>query len=208
MSDLASLKAFGTELGLTGSELAAFIEKQQQVARDERARERDRDKEIEVEKLKAVQREKDREHEFKLAELQASSGTPVQPSCRSCKDTLKPPVFNDGEDVSAYIIRFERIAALLKWDKQTHWPVQLGSLLKGRALSIYSSLPPAITDNYESLKAALLKGFRQTPDHFRQKFRTARISPDENYAQFATHLSRLFDYWLESETRGDSYESL
>ena len=65
----------------------------------------------------------------------------------------KLPVFLDGNDIVSFIIRFERIAALLKLTTESY-AVRMGCLLSGKALKIDAALSPETTDDYNSLKTA------------------------------------------------------
>ena len=202
MSDLSleSLRAIGSELGYKESSLASFIKEQQDKARDEREKARE-------------ERAKEREHELAVLQLRVQAGTEsseqseASSSCQLQNNSVKLPYFNDGEDISAYLMRFERLAVLMNI-KPEHYAIHLGSLLKGKALKIYSTLNPATTSNFNLLKDALLKAFKQTPDHYRKQFRRARISNDETYTQFSANLGVLLDYWLESSKVEQTYESL
>ena len=62
----------------------------------------------------------------------------------------KLPVLRDGEDISSFLVRFERIADLLMVQRDT-FCVRLGSALSGKALDIYASLPPETTADYDRL---------------------------------------------------------
>ena len=119
----------------------------------------------------------------------------------------KLPQFTDGEDISAYLVRFERIAQLLNINED-RFALLLGTLLTGKALNIYASLSSDITDDYQSLKEALLTGFRKTPEGFRTEFRSMRLKSGETYAQFAVQLGRIFDFWIESCQLDKTYENL
>nr|XP_027232840.1 uncharacterized protein LOC113824300 [Penaeus vannamei] len=74
-------------------------------------------------------------------------------------DIAHLPVFKDGEDITSYLIRFERIANLLNFKEETY-AIRLGSLLTGKAVDIYTSLPPETTADYQLLKKALLRDLR------------------------------------------------
>lgn len=194
MSDIpsaADLRAEAGKLGLKGSEVLDFVNQQQSLYRDERAAERN----AQSEALKAQERGKERAHEVRLLELRATTNSDVD----YLDSTLRPklPMFNDNDDITAYLIRFERIASLLKLNKPTY-AVRLGSLLGGRALKKYAALSPAVTGDYDSLKKALLDGFNKTPESYREQFRTMRIGQNETYQQFATQLNRVLDFWFES----------
>lgn len=206
-SDFDKFKAAGTSLGLKGNDLLDFITAQQVLKKDEDACIRE-----DRARARSVERET-RLHEAKLAEinlekLKLESGQNVPISAVShCDHGSKPQPYRDGEDITSYLIRFERIAEMLKWNK-VDYAVKLGLLLQGQALKIYASLSPDITNSYESLKSALLEAFRCNNDQYRKEFRNARISPHENYTQFLISLSRMFDFWVKSLDVKTDYESL
>ena len=99
----------------------------------------------------ALERERDkaREHEIRVLELTNSKGNFVQ-SMADAAMRPKLPVFKDGDDIVSFIIRFERIAALLKLAPESY-AVRMDSLLSGKALKIYAALSPEMTDDYTSL---------------------------------------------------------
>ena len=119
----------------------------------------------------------------------------------------KLPVFKDGDDIVSFIIRFERIATLLKLTPESY-AVRMGSLLSGKALKIYAAPSPEKTDDYTSLKAALLSGFNKTPESYRDDFRSARIGSSDTYQQFAVQLGRLFDHWFDSSGIPRNFDDL
>ena len=110
---------------------------------------------------------------------------------------LKLPVFKDGVDIVSFIIRFKRVAALLKLTPESY-AVRMGSLLSGKTLKIYAALSPETTDDYNSLKAVLLNGFNKIPESYRDEFRSARVGSSDTYQQFSVQLGRLFDHWFDS----------
>ena len=203
MSSLGELKALGESLGLEGEKLANFVLAQQNIAREERAHEREERAAV----LASEERAAARAHELELARIQASAPqadtTPAAVAWRQ----PRLPVFTDQEDISAYLVRFERLAVLNNIDV-SEYSVRLSTLLSGKALEIYASLPVEVTDNYESLKTALLAGFNKTPEFYRTEFRTLKIGPDENFGQFSAKLSRLLDFWVSSRKVEKNYESL
>ena len=119
----------------------------------------------------------------------------------------KLPLYRDGDDISSFLVRFERIAELLNLDRNSY-AVRLGTLLTGKAVSIYASLPLDVIKSYDLLKNALLTGFNKTPESYRLQFRSLKISPGETYEQFCAHLGRCFDNWLTSHSIDKSFESL
>ena len=168
------------------AERAARAEEAERVARAAeaeaeraaRAEEREDEIECEVRAADALEREK----ELKVLELTKKDRN----SHESLNDAAMPPKFpqfKDGDDIVSNIIRFERIASLLKLDPNSY-AVRIGGLLSGKALKIYAALSPEITDDYQSLKSALLSGFNKTTDSYRDDFKAARISSGETCQQF------------------------
>lgn len=54
------------------------------------------------------------------------------------------PVFYVCEDISIYLIRFERLADLMNMKKEGY-AVKLGGLWEGKAVAVCASLSPMIT---------------------------------------------------------------
>jgi len=75
--------------------------------------------------------------------------------------------------MDSFLHRFEVYADSQRWSKG-QWAVYLSALLKGKALEVYSRLPVKDAQDYEILKAALLKRFNLTEEGFKQKFKPAR----------------------------------
>jgi len=71
----------------------------------------------------------------------------------------KMPYFDEERDfMDSYLCRFERFAETQKW-KREYWAMYLSALLKGRALDVYSRMPPEQAGDYDRLKDALLAIF-------------------------------------------------
>ena len=119
--------------------------------------------EIELEKLK---------HSFEMKHLELMGQLEVQRA--SFKTELekqkseklayardpKLPYFEESKDkMDSYLSRFKKYATGNKWDKNV-WAAYLGALLKGRALDVYDRLSTEDAADYEKLKDALLKIFR------------------------------------------------
>ena len=81
-------------------------------------------------------------------------------------------------------------------------------MLMAKALKIYAVLSPKITDDYQSLKSALLSGFNKTTDSYRDNFKAVRIGSGETYQQFVVQLGHLFDHWFYSCGIPKSFEDL
>ena len=144
--DADKIAQLGETLGITGKELLEFIREENNKAREERALDR---------------AEKQAEREHQLAQSNRVSQVP-EPSLGNLK--LLP--YKEGDDISAYFTRFERIAAIYKWN-DSHMALQLGSLLEDRALSIYSTLDIETTASYDKLKPFLLSAYKLNEETYR-----------------------------------------
>ena len=233
MSNLIEeLKREAELLGLEGGDVLTYVREKDKIARDERAEEREAEKmrlslelerarvsagleldrtkvsaDLELAKVSADLELARMQHELSLA--QVSAGNVTGQASLSVDRINKPrlPVYRDGEDITSFLVRFERIAELLNLNRST-WAIHLGTLLSGRAVEIYASLTDTVTADFDSLKKSLLSGFNKTPETYRQEFRNLRIKPDQTYEQFSTQLGRHFDLLLESRDTDKSYEGV
>jgi len=71
------------------------------------------------------------------------------------------------------------------------------ALLNGRALDVYSMLPVKQANNYDQLKAALLKRYQLSADGFKRRFRSAKPEPGETPTQFLTRIDNYLQRWIE-----------
>ena len=94
------------------------------------------ERDFQLEKLKIE--EKERYFNLEKLKIENSTDTTI-PHSSHCHDFTKPQSFKDGEDITAYFIRFERIAEMLQWTPDT-WAIKIATLLQGQALEIYFSL--------------------------------------------------------------------
>ena len=54
------------------------------------------------------------------------------------------------------------------------WSTHLSALLKGRALDVYALMSVSKVNDYDELKAALLRRYDMTEEGFKRKFRSCR----------------------------------
>ncbi|XP_042870472.1 uncharacterized protein LOC122252196 [Penaeus japonicus] len=128
----------------------------------------------------AIEAEKQRSHELALANLKLEN----MDIGRSNENYpgLRLPNFQDGKDeIDDFLKHFERMANLQKWEYSSYY-VYLGSLLSGKALKVYVSLPDEILTDYVKLKESLLKAYSVDSDSYRKKFREseAKVDLDES----------------------------
>lgn len=120
----------------------------------------------------------------------------------------KLPMFIEGkDDLDAYLERFERYARSQKWHID-NWGINLSSLLTGKALVVYSTLPTVEANDYNKLKTAILKKYNLTESGFRYKFKTARPESNETATQYMTRLSNYLMRWTDLAGVGKNYKSI
>ena len=188
----------GERMKLSGAELVEFVDKKEReyLEREERAYQRDKERQIRQMEDEA-QRRRDEMDLLRLkTEMKATVDT--KPTVETAK-SLRPklPKFEDGkDDMDAYIERFERFAKTQNWDEST-WAVSLSSLLTGKGLEAYTSMPAEQANDYQALKNAVLKRYQLTEEGFRQKFRDEKPEAGETVYQFVARITRYFKRWVE-----------
>ena len=138
--------------------------------------------------------------------LKIHAATEVSKSEMGSK-SLRPklPKFEEQkDDMDAYIERFARSQG---WREDT-WAVSLSSLLTGKGLEVYTSMPPEQADDYPALKKAVLKHYQLTEKGFRLKFRVSKPEQGETVFQFMARLVRYFSRWAEMAEVDGTFESL
>ena len=152
-----------------------------QIAQTEAAKEQAK---IEAEKELAL-----KELELKAQQSQASTSPAATPPPRN-KDAKSPklPSFIDEKDeLDSYLLRFERFAENVSWEKDT-WAIKLSALLTGRAMDVYTRMSDADASDYGKLKKALLTRYNYTEDGYRKRFREATPETEETPDQFVIRL--------------------
>jgi len=141
-----------------------------ELEREERARQfefdkQEREMQMEYEKHKHGMEKSDlqakiREQEARTIEegrRQSEMNGDEVPIGRAVGKVPKMPYFDEERDfMDSYLGRFERFAETQKW-KREHWAMYLSALLTGRALDVYSRMPPEQAGDHDRLKDALLK---------------------------------------------------
>ena len=120
----------------------------------------------------------------------------------------KLPLFNEDRDqLDMYLQRFERYAVVQNWNRE-EWAFNLSSLLTGKALNVYSSIPIEDAHDYVTLKRALLKAYNLTEDGYKQKFRSSKPESCETATQFIARLKGYLVKWLDSANVDRSFEAI
>jgi len=141
-----------------------------------------------------------RQQEARITEVgrrQSERNGDEVPIGRSVCKVPKMPYFDEERDfMDSYLGRFERFAETQKW-KREHLAMYLSALLKGRALDVYSRMPPQQAGDYDRLKDALLKRYLLSADGFKKRFRSAKPELGDTLAQFLTRLDNYLERWIE-----------
>ena len=222
MEDIKNYIELGKGMGLTGTDLAAFVDKResmvrdaerekQKIEREERAREREermKEKEFAEQEKQALFKLELVEKEIELAKVNATKTDPKTKSTDVKVKIPKLPSFADGKDnMDSYLKRFERFATNAKWPKE-EWATNLSTLLQGKALDVYSRLSSTEALDYDKLCDALLKRYQLTEEGFRQKFRTSKQEVGETAGQFVVRLTNYLSRWMELGKVDETYEGL
>ena len=184
---------------------------EERIARDLRVKERElhiKEQELEAEKQNRELERKRLELEQKRLEISGSgSGSGSTSADSSVIKMPKMPAYTDGDDITAYLIRFENLATLSSWPIDT-WATRLALLFSGTSLNVYSTLPDDVIHDYAKLKSAILLAFKKTQDQYRKEFRYLKMSNTQNFSQYLTDMYRHFDYWMESAGISQTYGDL
>ena len=217
--DVAELLKLAQATNMTATELREMMdsiaERNERAAqREERrlAMEREeKEKEREEKEKERVEREKERAHQLELASLKNEK--PTQNPGSESEDELprgyrpKIPPFADSDEMDAYLQRFERLASLYRW-KDSDYAIYLGTLLRGKALKVYVSLPPEVSEDYQELKKALLLAYHVDANSYRRKFKEGRVGDNESYVQLALRMEQYLDRWVTLNKIDKSYDAL
>lgn len=219
--EMERLIQMALQLGKSKPDALAWAEVtwEKQCERDKQVRAHERDSRAMEREIKKIEfdtlgKNKDRELALREQELElkkrelnliesgvmpSPNSVPTQPTVANTSPDLKLklPMFKDGDDIFAFLFRFEHMMELTKVpdaDRSIH----LGSLLTGKALNIYSTASLSTIKDYYMLKHILLRGFSRTPDNLRAEFKKMTPGPNESYTQYWTLLRRAYLLWLES----------
>ena len=106
----------------------------------------------------------------------------------------KMPVYQMGEDIENYLLRFERMAKTWQWPRG-QWACRLIPLLTGKTLEAYTAMDEDKADSYQDLREALLDKFDIFPETYRQRFQATSGPPGE------TPMEALYRTWMWPERR-------
>uniref|UniRef100_A0A8D0L395 SCAN box domain-containing protein n=1 Tax=Sphenodon punctatus TaxID=8508 RepID=A0A8D0L395_SPHPU len=114
---------------------------------------------------------------------------------------LQVPTLQPGDDITAYLATFERVAGACQWPRG-EWVSRLVPALSGSAWQAYSSLEARDRGDYGKVKAAILRGDAAgSTETQRQRFRQFRYQETAGPGEACSRLWELCCRWLKPESR-------
>nr|XP_060616305.1 zinc finger and SCAN domain-containing protein 12-like isoform X2 [Anolis sagrei ordinatus] len=104
------------------------------------------------------------------------------------------------EDTRDFLASFERVAEACHWPKE-EWTTRLLPALNGEAKEAFLNLDDENREDYEKVKAALLRGDAIIREKDRQRFRGFRCLEAEGLKEGYRQLQELCRRWLKVERR-------
>lgn len=108
-----------------------------------------------------------------------------------------------GDDLEAFLLEYECAVESSQLPKDK-WATQLLPFLAGEARDICQSLLPGITDDYDSLKDAILSRMGVTEESCRKKFRSLTFTTGVKPRTVANRLRDWGKRWLKPESRSSA----
>ena len=128
----------------------------------------------------------------------ASSPGPNRISNKDDFDLVKQqralPTFDENEPDEFFQL-FEKVAINLKWPK-TQWPSLVQTALIGKGRTKYLSLSIAQCQDYEIVKAEILKAYEVTAEFYHAKFRQCRKDQNMSFTDFGHVICKYLNKWL------------
>ncbi|GBO27425.1 hypothetical protein AVEN_269406-1 [Araneus ventricosus] len=176
--------------------------------------------EIELRKQEYEERKRKDEMEFELQKIRlGAEGRSLNSNSVANQNVnsthIKPRLeihhlmqkFNSDEnDISLYLIMFERLAKQAEILENT-WVTHLLSLLPYDVAQLIAREPDVIANDYNEVKKILLKRYKLTPKKFRQKFFMHNKNLGSTWKNFAFELRSFFNEWVNG-VKADSFEKL
>ncbi|KAH6922671.1 hypothetical protein HPB50_017573 [Hyalomma asiaticum] len=136
--------------------------------------------------------------EAKCASSVREENAEIQADARlSMRDLLQP--YKMSEDIALFLVNFERTCARVGFDRAT-WPQKLlTTVLPCEEADTLARLPETDADDYNKIKAALLKKFRLSAEAFSRRFRDAQKTTSETFQEFAFNMKADLVEWLKGE---------
>ncbi|XP_072006274.1 uncharacterized protein [Engystomops pustulosus] len=186
----------------------AAAAREERAAREKERAAAEREKEraaAEREERAAAERQADREFRLEMARIERGINS-VQPQSQDV-DPKRPrqerfPVLDKDGDLDIFLRSFEKTCRQYHLPRE-QWAQYLSPGLRGKALEVFADLPLELDEDYDAIKAALIKKYNLTPEVYRKKFRSVKRETTDSYADTVGNLRTTFLQW----TRGLSVNS-
>ncbi|KAK3744793.1 hypothetical protein QZH41_014780 [Actinostola sp. cb2023] len=167
--------------GSDGKELQAFVyEREKQFfEREERALRREKDQyemKLKLQEQEALLKREADEREMLILKFKLEAEGQHKDTKMKAPRPKLAPFHEENDDIHAFLERFERYAKVQEWPEDT-LSTTLSPLLTGKALDVYTGLPPELANEYPSLNTALLKRYQMTETGLRPNSESQ--SPDD-----------------------------
>ena len=189
-----------TPPGLTQSEALQLerLRLELQYRREEAALQRERERVAQEERqwLRETEHRKlEMAHELEVARMNSVATGQVRGDGNGLfyKARGLVPAFSEKEPED-FFSAFEQVAETLEWEEEK-WVLLAQTVFPGKAQSAYLALGAEDRKDYEKVKGEVLKAYEVTPEHYRSRFRSARKSPGQRFAEFAHDLDRSLTKW-------------
>ena len=183
----------------------AILRLRLQVAREERLANEELRRAREEERLAqemAIEREAQRG--TRTADDGARLHGPVDIEFRDIKALL--PNMHMGDDILTFLMTYERCLELHNVDRSL-WARFLPAQLSQKALKIFARLSLEESRCYDTVKKAILGGFKLNPDEYLKTFRKMRRAGGMSYKAFLTSLRDVATHFYDAKSI-NSFESL
>ncbi|GFS86456.1 peptidase A2 domain-containing protein [Trichonephila clavipes] len=107
------------------------------------------------------------------------------------------PKFDMKEDISLYLILFERQACMMNVPKEFLGLTPIRPILPLEITQLIAREPEQEARDNDLVRSLLLKRFKLTPEKFRQLFFTHQKSSDKTWRDFDQEVQTFFNGWIE-----------
>ncbi len=121
---------------------------------------------------------------------------PAPLSATDSADKVRVPNLRDQDDIDVYLRSYEMLAGTNGWDK-SKWAHHLIPALSGKAREAYANLSLHDSQNYDTLKAAILAKYEINAETFRLKFRNSERKKNQSITEWANELRHNLHRWVE-----------
>lgn len=156
---------------------------------------------------------REREVELKLKEFQlhkleegaAASEVATRRENFDMRGFMQP--FSVGNDISLYLVNFERTCINAGFGKDT-WSQRLLTLLPNEAADVIARMTVEEARDYDKVKLQLRQRYSLSTEALRLKFRKTRRQQGESYSEFAYKAMSFLEEWLKSASAYDDKQSV